>query len=220
MISSLLTWEGVEPIVAKNGQEGLQKLYECRPDLIILDIMMPEKDGWQVFQEIRSLTDSVPIIFYTVLDSDSDIVKGLNLGAVDYISKQSNIKVFLARIQAALRYADTMEFYANQPNNFFDGYLMIDLDKRLVMKDDSPIHLTKTEFNILSYLFQHKGFVLTCSQILNHIWEEVNEGSEASLYVYISRLRQKIEKNPNEPQYILTEYGTGYRFNEPEKTFI
>jgi len=216
MLSTLFAHEGVEPILAKNGQEGLRKFYEHRPDLVILDIMMPDQDGWQVFNEIRNLSDKVPIIFYSALKNDATIVRGLDIGAVDFVPKPTSFKVLMARVRAALRSTNPRQAVSPEPDIFFDGYLTIDLEKRLVMKNDQPVHLTRTEFKILSYLYKHKGFVLTFSQILNHIWDQVNDGTEASLYVYISRLRQKIEKDPTEPQYILTEYGTGYRFANSE----
>ena len=153
---------GFEPLVAKDGQEGLRLLYAHQPALVILDIMMPNMDGWTVCQRIREVSD-VPIIMVTARDQDADIVKGLDLGADDYVVKPVRMPVLLARVKACLRRAETNKAASGLALTYADGYLTVDLQTRRVTVRDEPIKLTPTEFNLLARLVQSAGRVLTCS---------------------------------------------------------
>ncbi len=200
-------------IDAQKGAEGLRKLYECRPHLVILDIMMPKMDGWEVCRRIREFTD-VPIIMLTAKASEEDIVYGLDLGADDYITKPFSLTELLARIEAVLRRASDLAESRGIENWIYTcGDLKIDFTRRRVQVKDQEVRLTPTEFRLLSYLVRHAGEVVPHETLLTKVWGPAYSSETEYLKLYIHYLRRKIEENPNDPQYIITEWGIGYYFN-------
>jgi len=205
---------GAQVYAASNGQDGLRLLHFCahRPHLIILDVMMPDLDGWEVCQRIRRLSD-VPIIFLSALGGEEDIVRGLECGAADYVLKPYSPEVLLARACSALRQAE-MVSDSGQPLTYRDDYLTIDLDKRWVLACGQRVILSGTEFRLLAYLFQQAGRVITTQQILENVWGFKYFDSVNYIHAYVWQLRQKLEPKPAHPRYILGEHGVGYSFQK------
>jgi two-component system KDP operon response regulator KdpE len=167
-------------------------------------------DGWTVCQRIREFSD-VPTIMVTAKDQDSDIIRGLELGADDYVVKPVRIPVLVARVKACLRRADLVP--TEKPEmNYADKYLVVDLPARRVLTNDEPVKLTPTEFSLLARLVQSAGRVLSYKQLLEDVWGWEYTDDIDYLRIYIWHLRQKIEQDPKNPRYILTEHGVGYRF--------
>ena len=212
LITLTFVSQGCQVLSAANGSEGLRVFYEQRPDLIILDIMMPELDGWTVCAQIRQLSN-VPIILLTSLGSEQDIIRGLEGGAVDYVVKPFSPKVLVARAKASLRQA----YQTPTPpklTTLSDEYLTIDLVTCRVLVKNEPVKLSATEYRLLAYLVQNANQVLTTEQILENVWGLEYRESSDYVHVYISHLRRKIEADPKQPRYILTEYGIGYYFEK------
>ena len=204
---------GYEVLVAKNGLEGLQKLYDERPSIVLLDIAMPRMDGWEVCRRIRELSD-VPIVILTARVQEEERVKGLKLGADDYVIKPFSLKELEARLEAVLRRSR-----AARPQRtgilFANEELVIDADRLMVTRDGKHLDLTPTELRLLMLLAENTGRVLTHRQILEKIWgaEYADDLDYVKLFIY--RLRRKIEADPENPTYILSERGIGYRFVNP-----
>lgn len=197
---------------AKNGEEGLRQFYAQQPDLIVLDIMMSEMDGWEVCARIRQVSE-VPIIFLTALNGEENIVRGLDSGAVDYVVKPFGPKVLVARAQAALRQAE-LTLRREKHLIYRDDYLTIDLETHRVFVRGEPVKLTATEYQLLAYLVRNAGQVLAFQQILENVWGSEYKDSFNYVHVYMWHLRNKLEKDPKDPHYILTEHGIGYRFRK------
>lgn len=209
-IKFTFTRSGAEVFTALDGREGLRQFFEQRPDLVILDVRMPDMDGWETCRQIRLLSN-VPIIMLTTLDRDEDIVRGLDYGADDFMTKPFSREVLLARARAVVRRADSI----HEPDDhavYNDSYLYIDLRKRRVLVKGEPVQLTATEFRLLTYLYQNSGQVLTYQTILDKVWGWEYQDSIDYVHVYLSHLRRKLEEDPRNPQYLLTERGVGYRF--------
>ncbi len=211
LVKATFVEQGADVVTAVDGQDGLRQFYTYKPDLVIIDLMMPEMDGWETTERILELAD-VPIIMLTSLRDDADVIQGLDQGAVDFITKPFSPKVLAARARAALRFASSPRQIV--PNTFQDERLLIDLDHTRVLVDGEPVKLTKTEFKVLTYLVQNAGRVLTFQQILEQVWGWEYQDSIEYVHVYVSRLRQKLEENPKDPRYLITEYGLGYRFEK------
>lgn len=204
---------GYEIIAAEDGREGLQKLYDERPNIVILDIALPKMDGWDVCRRIRELSD-VPIVMLTARTQEDERVKGLRLGADDYIVKPFSLKELEARLEAVLRRA--REARAEKAEILFaNDELVIDADRLAVTRDGKHVDLTPTELRLLLFLAENTGRVLTHRQILDKIWgaEYAEDVDYVKLFIY--RLRRKIEPDAKHPKYILTERGIGYRFVKP-----
>lgn len=201
---------GYAVLYAYDGLSGLKQLFDHRPDLVLLDMMMPNMDGWETCQRIRELSN-VPIIILTAYDQEVDKVRGLKLGADDYISKPFGMKELAARLEALLR-RTKIERRVNEPASFADENLVIDARRWEVRRKGELVNLTSTELRFLFFLVQNANRVLSHEQILAYVWgaEYRNELSYVKLFVW--RLRQKIEPDPKQPRYILTERGIGYRF--------
>lgn len=210
MVELAFLREGAEVATAADGQEGLRRFFEVRPDLVILDLMMPHVDGWELFRQIRQLADT-PVIMLTAVRDEDAIVRGLDMGAVDYVTKPFSVKVLLARARSALRSSVTPSD-ATKLAVYKDEHLEINLEYHRVSVAGEPVHLTDTEFRLLSYLLENKGRVLAFSQILDEIWGPGYENSVSYVHVYVSRLRKKLEADPKQPIYILNEHQVGYRF--------
>jgi DNA-binding response OmpR family regulator len=216
LLDFAFTQAGCMVYTATDGQQGLQQVFDYRPNLIILDLILPLTDGWEVCRMVRQLSQ-IPIIILTGLGEKEHIIRGLEEGADDYVMKPFDMEILLAKVRAILRRAA----FPTAPNyslTYNDGYLTIDLDKRQVLVHGQPADLTKTEYKLLAYLFQHAGQVLPYHGILENTWGW-DKGQERIVHIYISRLRQKLEKNPKQPDYILTEHGIGYRFQKQNNNF-
>jgi two-component system KDP operon response regulator KdpE len=204
---------GFGVVSAMDGREGLQRLYDERPDLVVLDIAIPKLDGWQVIQRIRELSE-VPIIILTARIREEERVRGLKLGADDYVVKPFSLKELEARIEAVLRRAPE-----GSPQKtgilYGDGVLVVDSDRLAVTRDGKRVDLTPTEMRLLFYLAENTGRVLTHEQILSKIWGPDYSNSEDYVKLFVYRLRRKIEADPKHPRYIITERGIGYRFVRP-----
>lgn len=213
LVRHIFSESGAQLYTAPDGSEGLRQFYDQQPDLVILDLMMPKLDGWAVCEQIRQMSNNVPIIMLTALNGEEDIVRGLESGAVDFITKPVRPKVLLARIRAALRQVKALPV-AKKTRVYSDHHLTIDLAAHLVLVQGQPVKLTATEFKLLSYFSQNAGQVLTSEQILANVWGDSSKDNPEYVHVYVSNLRQKLEKNPKKPEYLLTVHGVGYRFKK------
>lgn len=209
-ISTSMKKEGYKYFVAKNVDEALSLFSANRPELIILDLGLPDADGTDVIKKVRESAE-VPIIVVSARQEESEKIKALDLGADDYVTKPFYMGELMARIRVAIRKSSSSKSDAKD-YIFKCDYLTVDNDARLVLIDDEEIHLTPIEFRILNLLIANRGKVLTHNYILNEIWGST-EGVEAgNLRVFMATLRRKIEKDPSNPRFILTEVGVGYRF--------
>lgn len=210
LIEKTFTLEGATVSVAHHGVEGLRRFTELRPDVVLLDITMPEMDGWETLRRIRMLAQT-PVIILSVHAQDHEIVQGLALGADDYVTKPFSPEVLVARVRSVLRRQRTAETPAGHAG-YQDARLHIDLDEHRVFVDGVPLKLTGTELRLIEYLVSNSGRVLTFRQILESVWGWDQQEEHEQVRLYIWRLRQKLELDPRNPQYLLTEYGVGYRF--------
>lgn len=202
------TWEA---LAAYDGEEALAVFDKEQPDLVLLDIMMPEMSGFDVLKELRRFSD-VPVIMLTAKGDEIDKVTGLNLGADDYITKPFGHLELLARVKAVLRRAQGMPLTHELP--FTSDDIHIDFERRQVSVEGQPVSLTGTEYRLLYHLVRNAGQVLTHETLLARVWGREYTDEIDYLKVYISRLRNKLEKDPHGPQHILTEYGVGYWFRK------
>ncbi len=198
-------------IGAKDGAEGLQLLYQHQPDLVILDVVMPRLDGWEVCQRIRELS-TVPIIFITAKDSDQDRVKGLKLGADDYLVKPFVPVELQARVEAVLRRVHMPPPTKRRVLRFGSGDLIIEVDTRKVIVRGQSVDLTLAEFRLLLFMAERAGRVLSVDVLSDELWPNDPGVSVDNVRWHIWRLRRKIEQDPDNAQYIVTERGLGYRF--------
>ena len=211
-IRTILTEKQFKVTTANRGEEGLALAAANEPDLIILDLGLPDMDGVQVCQQLREWTQT-PIIILSVRDSERDKVAALDMGADDYLTKPFGIEELLARIRVALRHsASRNATMGAQTKVVKAGTLTIDLAWHLVKRGEEEIKLTGTEHKLLAYLAANHGRVLTHQSILTHVWGEADADHTEYLRVYMRQLRKKLEEDPERPQYILTEPGIGYRF--------
>jgi DNA-binding response OmpR family regulator len=211
IIQSSLRQDSYEVTVAFNGEEGLRLLAESKPHLLILDIMMPSMDGWELCSRVRKLS-TIPIIMLTALGSQEDIVRGLRAGADDYLVKPFQRNELLARVSAVLRRANMPPPSAKAPLRFGDGELIIDPADRQVTVNGTPLELTPTEFDLLLFMAHRAGRILSTEFIFENVWSYDSDANLESVKWYMWRLRKKIEKKPSSPKYIITERGVGYRF--------
>lgn len=199
---------GFEVASAMTGTEAITQFEETDPNIIILDIMLPELDGFEVCRHIRQVSD-VPIIMITAKGDMQDAVEGLNAGADDYVTKPFAVEELLARVNAVMRRTQN-DFCQPSPDQIKLGNLFIDLSQRRVFIDGQTIHLTPTEFKLLVYLANHVDKVVPHDEILEAIWGSEYRECTHYLRVSIGRLRQKIEADPGNPEYIVTCSGVGY----------
>jgi two-component system KDP operon response regulator KdpE len=207
-----LTTAGYAVVAASNGREGLQQLYLQQPDLIILDIMMPGLDGWEVCNRIREVSD-VPIVMLTARGQEAERVRGLQMGADDYVVKPFSLRELEARIESVLRRA-RMSPVVQDRVVYADEELVIDSERWEVTRRGKPVELTATERRLLFLLAENRGRVVPTDRILERIWGHEYVGEARYVKLYVWRLRQKIEPDPKEPTYIHTERGIGYRFKK------
>ncbi|MFO8192801.1 MAG: response regulator [Bacillota bacterium] len=204
--------EGYRVVTAFNGEEALLQVEAENPDLIILDIMLPRKDGFTVCKEIRSNHD-IPIIMLTAKDLEMDKVIGLELGADDYVTKPFSAREVTARVKAILRRTQTKEKKTDSENSrIVFGAIIVDQGEVQVYNQGEPVELTIREYNLLVYLIKKPGYVFSREQLLDQVWGYDYIADERTVDVTIRRLREKLENNPAKPDYIRTKRGVGYYF--------
>lgn len=209
LISILLERRGYEVIKAYRAEDGLRKAYRAHPDLVLLDVMMPDMDGWEVCRRLRELSD-VPIVFITARSEIRDVVKGLEMGADDYVIKPYDNDELVARVRAHLRRSPAPAI--SEELVFDGGQFRVNFLNREVKVKSRVIHLTPKEFNLLGVLVRNAGRVITRTDLVKEAWGPEYADAIDSLKLYIHYLRQKIEADPQRPEYILTSRGVGYRF--------
>jgi two-component system alkaline phosphatase synthesis response regulator PhoP len=216
LVRAYLEKAGYQVLTAYDGTTALQILRHDRPDLVVLDLMLPDQDGWDITRLVRSdpaLADT-PIIMLTARIDDTDKIVGLELGADDYVTKPFNPREVVARVRSVLRRSQG-NTVTKQPRVLQAVDLMMDLDRREVMVNGQPVELTTTEFNLLRTLLENPGYAYTRSELIEQALGYEYEGSERTLDSHMRNLRRKIEPKPGEKTYIQTVYGVGYRLVEP-----
>lgn len=205
-----LEQDGYEVVEAYNGSQAMEKLRTTLPDLVLLDVMMPDTDGFTVLKMIRQI-GATPVIMLTAKGEEDDKIKGLELGADDYVTKPFNPRELTSRIKAVLRRGD---FSRDEESGkiIVDDRLTIDFERHEIWVEGELVQLRPTEYRLLYHLVQNAGWVLTHDQILNKVWGYEYENEPHYVRLYINYLRKKLEVDPADPQYILTERGVGYRF--------
>ena len=211
LLAKKLRTNGHEVFTANNGRQGVTLAREHQPDLILLDIMMPKMDGFEVCQAIR---DEVicPILFLSARQAETDKIRGLSLGGDDYITKPFGMMEFLARVKAVLRRSGQKQ----GEKELHCGSLTILVERHEVQENGRLVELTLKEFEVLKYLVENKGIVLTRDQLLGHVWGYDFDGETRTVDVHIRRLREKIERNPAQPEFIFTKWGVGYYFTDKD----
>ncbi|MCC7130112.1 MAG: DNA-binding response regulator [Anaerolineae bacterium UTCFX2] len=205
-----LEHDGFRVIEAFNGTQAINKVRSNLPDLVLLDVMMPDIDGFEVLRILRE-TSSIPVIMLTAKGEEGDRVRGLELGADDYITKPFSPRELVSRVRAVLRRTE-MGTAATHGLIEVDDRLKIDFDRREVWVDGKLVNLRPTEYRLLYHLIQNAGWVVTHDQILAKVWGYEYRDEPHYVRLYINYLRKKLEKDPTNPKYILTERGVGYRF--------
>lgn len=205
-----LEHDGFEVVEASSGQEAMAALRDRLPDLILLDVMMPDMDGFETLELIREIS-TVPVIMLTAKGSEEDRVRGLELGADDYIAKPFSPREMVSRVKAVLRRTELPSAVPHEPI-VVDDRLTIDFDRREVFVDGKLVKLRPTEFKLLYHLVQNAGWVVPHDQLLAKVWGYEYRDETHYLRLYINYLRSKLEEDPSNPKYILTERGVGYRF--------
>lgn len=210
LLGQYLEDAGFTVLHAESGQKGLKLLFEHRPALILLDVMMPKMDGWETCRRIRELTD-VPIIFLTAKGDEPDRLQGFRLGADDYIPKPFSFPELVARVEAILRRA--AHSTATPTGDVLEcGPFRLDRARHLVTRDGEPLNLTPTEYRLLEVLMERPGVVFSQEQLVTAAWGPEYADDTGYIRRYVWHLRQKIEPNPDAPRHLLTERGFGYRF--------
>jgi DNA-binding response OmpR family regulator len=206
-----LQFEGYDVLPVNDGQQALEEIERETPDLVLLDVMMPKMDGFTVCHRVREFS-SVPIIIVTARGQDQDKVRGLDLGADDYLTKPFSVDELLARVRAVLRRSQfsSKETALGLQATSSTGDLTIDYGQHLVKKAGEEIQLTPIEYSIIAYLAQNAGRIVTQDLLLEHVWGAEYLGESHMLQVNINRLRRKLEADPSQPRYILTKSGIGY----------
>lgn len=202
--------QGYEVIEASNGKLALQAIANTPPDLVVLDLGLPDLPGHELLRQIRARSEAVPIVVLSSRGDEAGKVEALDLGADDYVTKPFGMDELLARLRAALRHQ--LQVQGERPV-FRVGDLSVDLVRRIVKLADKDVKLSPKEYDLLRVLVQHAGKVLTHKFLLHELWDELTDAQY--LRVYVRQLRQKIEPDPERPQYLLTETGIGYRLKAP-----
>ena len=215
-ICRALSANDYKPISAASGQEGLSLFFSHGPDLVLLDLGLPDMDGLEVLSQLRDLPREVPVIIISARDRESEKVKALDMGADDYVVKPFGVSELLARIRSTLRRADRLRVsQGTQRDRYQVKDLTVDIAKHQVLVAGEEVHFTQNEFKILELLCVHAGKVLTYDFILEHVWGPYGgSGSNQILRVNMANIRRKLKENPSEPKYIHTELGIGYRMLE------
>ena len=218
LLAQVLTRKGYEVLESGNGQDALRLLYKDKPDLVLLDVVMPVMDGWQTCSRIRDVSAAIPIIMLTGRrKTEEDVVRGLDYGADDYLIKPVGNKELTARVQAMLRRAELPSYIEDESKdaNFGDDYLTVNITQRKVTVNGKRVKLTPIEFRLLALLLQNTGRILTHQQLLEKVWGWEYVDDLDYVRIYIAHLRRKIEPDTTLPKYIITEPGVGYHFQKP-----
>ena len=205
-----LEFEGYRVLVAKDGEEGLEMAFDARPDLILLDIMLPHVDGFEICKAVRKHEPTLPILIISAKDQESDKITGLGLGADDYIAKPFSVKELIARVKTAFRRTRAL---AGEEAPYRFGEVEVDYAGRVLRVGGAPVECTPKEFDLLRFLIRNKGRVISRDQILNRVWGYDYYGTPRTIDNFIQKLRQKVEKDAQEPEHILTVRGIGYKFD-------
>lgn len=215
LMKKCIEQEKLSAVTVYNGIEGVRLIDENKDSysLIILDVMMPDIDGFQILQKIRD-TSNIPVLMLTAKSSEEDKVFGLRLGADDYLTKPFGINELLARVNSLIRRYTTLNPFTADIDSISLKDMVIDKLNRTVTVKDIPVLLTGKEFDLLLFLASNKGRVFTKKQIYSQVWEEEYAFDDSNIMSFISKLRKKIEPDPDHPFYILTVRGVGYRFNK------
>ena len=215
LVEQVLTQKGYEVLKASSGREGLRLIFDQRPDLVLLDVMIPGADGWQVCSRISEISD-IPIIMITGRHkSEEDEVRGLDYGADDYLTKPPGSRELVARVRAVLRRAELPSSQdIRQGVIYSDGLLSVDITERKIIVNGKRIKLTPREFRLFTLLVENAGRILTHKQLLEKVWGWEYTDDLDYVRIYISHLRQKIEPDTSLPRYIITEPGVGYSFQK------
>lgn len=213
IIKKYMDKEGYLVDFVHTGSQGILQVEKNEYQLILLDIMLPEINGFSVLSEIRAISN-VPVLMLTAKDDESDKIRGLRDGADDYMTKPFSIKELIARVGSLIRRYTSLGQMQKQQNTMILKNMIINVDTRSVQIEDRQIELTGKEFDLLFFLASHKGMVFTKKQIFKQVWEEEYTFDDSNIMSFISKLRKKIEKNTECPEYIQTIRGVGYRFNQ------
>ena len=215
LADQILIQRGYEVLKATNGQEGLRFLFAEKPDLVLLDVVMPRMDGWQTCQRIREISD-IPIIMLTGKQkAEEDIVRGLDYGADEYLLKPVGSKELVARVRAVLRRTELPSTTEERREvSYVDDFLTVDVTERKVMVKGERVKLTPREFRLFALLVEKAGHIITHKELLEKVWGWEYTDDLDYVRIYISHLRQKIEPDPALPKYIMTEPGVGYYFQK------
>ncbi len=211
LLCEFLRGQGYATRCAANGRAGLREIFDHKSDLIILDVTMPQMDGWETLKRIREVSD-LPVIMLTARDDESDILRGFSIGADDYVTKPFSFAQLAARIKAVLARKGDL----TGGEHLTAGDLEVDIPSRRVLRDGQTINLTPTEFNLLVALMRRKGEVLSSEELARQVWGPQYATEVGFVRRYIWHLRQKMEQDPEQPQYIHNERGFGYRFQITE----
>jgi DNA-binding response OmpR family regulator len=208
VVTRYLEKEGFRVDAAEDGEAALELAVRSRPDIVVLDLLLPKVDGLEVFRRLRELGD-IPVVMLTAKGEEVDRLVGLELGADDYVSKPFSPRELVARIRAVLRRGDRV---ALDGTPLVVGRLEIDRERREVRRDASVVHLTRKEYDLLELLASHQGHTFTRTDLLERVWDFAWDGDSSTVTVHIRRLREKIEDDPSEPRHLVTVWGVGYRF--------
>jgi two-component system KDP operon response regulator KdpE len=205
-----LEHDGFQVAEAFNGRQAIQKLRDVNPDAILLDVMMPDLDGFEVLESVREVSN-VPVIMLTARGEEDDRVRGLELGADDYVTKPFSPRELVSRVRAVLRRTESASGSMHGLIEV-DGRLKVDFDRREIWLEGKLVRLRPTEYRLLYHLVQNAGWVVSHDQLLQKVWGYEYRDEPHYVRLYINYLRQKLEQDPSNPKYILTERGVGYRF--------
>jgi len=210
LLGTFLANQGYTIRVARDGKEGLRKLFAQTPDLVVLDVTMPQRDGWETLERIREVSD-LPVVMLTARDEESEVLRGFSIGADDYVTKPFSFAQLAARIRAVL--ARTKQQTTDSESYIEEGDMKIDLRTRQLWRGEQQIALTPTEFKLLITLMRRTGEVVSPDELVREVWGPQYAGEVSHVRRYIWHLRKKIELDPDNPRYIHNERGFGYRFN-------
>ena len=204
-----LTYEGYEVVTAKDGEAGLTAAFDERPELIVLDLMLPGLNGYEICKQVRKHDPAIAILILSAKGFEQDKVLGLDVGADDYMTKPFGVKELTARVRALLRKKRALE---GESEAYRFGRVEIDFTSRLVRVDGTVVETSKKEFELLRLFIKNRGRVLSRDQILNHVWGYDYDGTPRTIDNFVQKLREKVERDPDDPEHIRTVRGVGYLF--------
>lgn len=212
VLGRYLSREGFEVSAAADGRTAMDTFDRVRPDLVLLDLMLPALDGFEVFRRVRSRDGRTPVIMLTARGDETDRVVGLESGADDYVAKPFSPREVVARVRAVLRRGQDAAGSEAAPEAIEHGNLRVDPGAHEATLDGRPLHLTPKEFELLTFLARHPRVAFSRTRLLEEVWDIAYDGDPSTVTVHVRRLREKIEANPSAPQRLVTVWGAGYRF--------